>query len=146
MKRRGRTSGRSRKVVLLKARKTRPARRSTAHLQEQLDRALRERDEALDQQRATAEILQTINESPGDLTPFFDTMVESAMRLCQADYGHVYSYDGKLLHLVAAHGDPRYVNWIKESGPRAPEGSLTFTRILGGEPLVHLADISKDVS
>ena len=146
MKRRGRTSGPSRKAVLPKARKTRPARRSTAHVQEQLDRALRERDEALDQQTATAEILQTINESPGDLTPVFDTMVESAMRLCQADYGHVYSYDGKLLHLVAAHGDPRYVNWIKESGPRAPEGSLTFTRILGGEPLVHLADISKDVS
>ena len=146
MKRRGRTSGPSRKAVLPKARKTRPARRSTAQVQEQLDRALRERDEALDQQTATAEILQTINESPGDLTPVFDTMVESAMRLCQADYGHVYSYDGKLLHLVAAHGDPRYVNWIKESGPRAPEGSLTFTRILGGEPLVHLADISKDVS
>jgi two-component system NtrC family sensor kinase len=105
-----------------------------------------ELSESLDQQTATAEILQTINESPGDLTPVFDTMVESAMRLCQADYGHVYSYDGKLLHLVAAHGDPGYVNWIKESGPRAPEGSLTFTRILGGEPLVHLADISKDVS
>ncbi|MGA6934137.1 MAG: GAF domain-containing protein, partial [Pseudolabrys sp.] len=146
MKRRGRTSGPSRKAVLPKARKTRPARRSTAHVQEQLDRALRERDEALDQQTATAEILQTINKSPGDLTPVFDAMVESAMRLCQADYGHVYSYDGKLLHLVAAHGDRRYVNWIKEGGPRAPEGTLTFTRILGGEPLVHLADISKDVS
>ena len=146
MKRRGRTSGPSRKAVLPKARKTRPARRSTAHVQEQLDRALRERDEALDQQTATAEILQTINESPGDLRPVFDAMVESAMRLCQADYGHVYSYDGKLLHLVAAHGDPRYVNWIKEGGPRAPEGTLTFTRILGGKPLVHLADISKDVS
>jgi GAF domain-containing protein len=146
MKRRGRTSGPSRKAVLPKARKTRPARRSTAHVQEQLDRALRERDEALEQQTATAEILQTINKSPGDLTPVFDAMVESAMRLCEADYGHVYSYDGKLLHLVAAHGDRRYVNWIKEGGPRAPEGTLTFTRILGGEPLVHLADISKDVS
>ena len=105
-----------------------------------------ELSESLDQQTATAEILQTINESPGDLTPVFDTMVESAMRLCQADYGHVYSYDGKLLLLVAAHGDPGYVNWIKESGPRTPEGSLTFTQILGGEPFVHLADISKDVS
>jgi two-component system NtrC family sensor kinase len=102
--------------------------------------------ESLDQQTATAEILQTINESPGDLTPVFDTMVESAMRLCQADYGHVYSYDGRLLQLVAAHGDPGYVNWIKKSGPRSPEESLTFTRILEGEPLVHLADISKDVS
>ena len=105
-----------------------------------------ELSESLDQQTATAEILQTINESPGDLTPVFDTMVESAMRLCQADYGHVYSYDGELLYLVAAHGDPGYVNWIKQSGPRTPEGSLTFTRILGGESLVHLADISKDIS
>ena len=106
----------------------------------------RELSELLEQQTATSEILQTINKSPGDLTPVFDTMVESAMRLCQADYGHVYSYDGKLLHLVAAHGEPRYVNWIKENGPRTPGGSLTFTRILGGEPLVHLADISQDVS
>src|SRR4029078_12520757 len=105
-----------------------------------------ELSESLDQQTATAEILQTINESPGALPPVFDTMVESAMRLCQADYGHVYSYDGKLLVLVAAHGDPDYVNWIKESGPRTLEGSLTFTRILEEEPCVHLADISKDVS
>ena len=83
----------------------------------------RELSESLEQQTATSEILQTINKSPGDLTPVFDTMVESAMRLCQADYGHVYSYDGKLLHLVAAHGEPRYVNWIKENGPRTPGGS-----------------------
>ena len=84
----------------------------------------RELSESLEQQTATSEILQTINESPGDPTPVFDTMVESAMHLCQADYGHVYSYDGKLLHLVAAHGEPRYVSWIRENGPRTPGGSL----------------------
>ena len=55
MKRRGRTSGPSRKAALPSF-KTRAARRSTPHVQEQLDRALRERDEALDQQTATAEI------------------------------------------------------------------------------------------
>ena len=65
-------------------------------------------------------------------------MVESAMRLCQADYGHVYSYDGKLLHLVAAHGYPGYVNWIKDVLlVRRDARSLTFTRILEGESLFN---------
>ena len=56
MKRRGRASGSSRKAVLPRARKASMARVSTAHVQEQLDRALRERDEALEQVSATSEI------------------------------------------------------------------------------------------
>ena len=100
--------------------------------------------EALEQQTATAEILQVINSSPGDLAPVFDAMVESAMRFCQADYGHVYSYDGELFHLVAAHGEPRYLDWIRQSGPRTAENSLTLERIVAGAPLVHIADIAED--
>jgi len=100
--------------------------------------------EALEQQTATAEMLQVINTSPGNLSPVFDAMVESAMRFCQADYGHVYSYDGKLFHLVAAHGEPRYLDWIRQGGPRAAETSLTLERIVAGDPLVHIADIAED--
>ncbi len=99
---------------------------------------------SLEQQTATAEILQVINRSPGDLTPVFDAMVGSAMRFCQADYGHVYSYEGALFHLVAAHGEARYLDWIRQSGPRTPENSLTLERIVAGAPLVHIADIAED--
>jgi len=102
--------------------------------------------ESLEQQTVTAEILQTINSSPGDLAPVFDAMVESAMRFCQADYGHVYSYDGEFFHLVAAHGEPRYVDWIRQSGPRPPENSLTLERIMSGAPFVHIANIGEDAA
>ena len=100
--------------------------------------------ESLEQQTATAEILQTINRSPGDVAPVFDAMVESAMHFCQADHGHVYSYDGEFFHLIAAHGEPRYLDWIKQTGPRLPENSLTLERVISGAPFVHIADIAED--
>ena len=85
--------------------------------------------EALDQQTATSEVLQVISSSPGDLQPVFATMLEKAVRICDAKFGTLYLYEEGGLRLIAAHDVPAAFEEVRGGGPipPAPGGAQRFT-------------------
>ncbi len=67
-------------------------------------RLFNETKEALEQQTATAEVLQVISKSTFDLAPVFDALVKNAARLCGAKTGVIFRRDGDLMHVAAWEG------------------------------------------
>ena len=100
----------------------------------------RELTESLEQQTATAEVLRVISSSPGDLQPVFASMLENAVRICDAQFGNIYRWDGDALHLAAAHNIPPAFAEFRGRTPLRPNPKLAMGRMVATKAAVHVVD------
>src|SRR5262249_9217830 len=87
-------------------------------------RLLNELRESLDRQTATSEVLSVISSSPGELEPVFEAMLANAMRICEANFGHLLLYDGESYRAAHLHNLPAAYHKIFEQGPIRPNQNL----------------------
>ena len=96
--------------------------------------------EALERQTATTDVLQVISSSTGDLQPVFATMLENAARLCDANFGNIFRWDGEALHLIAIHNTPPAFAEYRQRRPLPLKQNLPFARMVAEKAVVHCAD------
>jgi len=103
----------------------------------------RERDEALEQLAATSEVLKVISSSPGHLQPVFDTMLQSAVRICGAKFGHLWLRDGDVFRIGATYGAPQaFVDYLRSEPTHRPKPETGLGQLLKRKKLFHLADLT----
>jgi signal transduction histidine kinase len=102
--------------------------------------------ESLEQQTATAEILRVISTSPTDVQPVFDTIVRSAVTLCNGFFSTLYSFDGERLHVRAAHNVPPATRAVLEHVFETPArlGTSVVGRAVLERRVIHIRDAQTD--
>jgi signal transduction histidine kinase len=125
----GKTKGKGARAAVPRSRA-----RSASH--PELERQLAE---AIEQQAATARILDAISRARGDLGPVMQTLAESAARLCDASDAQIFRIDGDAFHLAASHGP---------LGPARPvpvtRGSVIGRAVIDGQT-IHVRDVAAAV-
>jgi len=85
-----------------------------------------ELSDALERQTATSEVLNVISRSPTQLQPVLDSIVATAVDLCQADFAMIHRLEHGKFRLVAANkAESDYITWLAQNPPTAGPGSVS---------------------
>ena len=100
--------------------------------------------DALDRQTASSEVLHVISSSPGELEPVFAAMLENAVRICGAEFGSIYRWEGEALHLVAAHNTPPAFAEYRRRFPYPRFAKTGVGRMIETKTAVHMTDLAAE--
>ena len=155
MRRRSKSSG---KTVKTRRRKTVTPKRgsapkaarhrisSDASLHKQVALLTRERDEALEQQTATSEVLRIINSSSG-VEPVFQAMLENATRICEAKFAVMFRFDGEVTYPVATLNLPSDLDeYFQKRERRRPKLGSDLDTLWKSKQAVHTIDMLESPS
>jgi GAF domain-containing protein len=99
---------------------------------------------SLEQQTATANVLEVISRSAFDLNAVFETVAENSVRLCGADRAFIFRYDGELLRMVVAYNAPEeFKEWVAQN-PIRPGRHSGSGRAAIERRTIHIPDVRAD--
>src|SRR6478672_7955263 len=98
--------------------------------------------ELIEQQTAISEVLRAIANSPHDLQPIFDAILDSATRLCRADIGSLRISEEGGLRRVAMRGEPLLVSQAWSSFPVVQEKRSFLSRLATSRLPTHVPDLT----
>ncbi|HLH27194.1 MAG TPA: response regulator [Chloroflexota bacterium] len=126
-------------------RMTSQLRESYATLEQKVEDRTRDLAESLEQQTATAQVLQVISRSAFDLQPVLETLIENAVRLCGADSGIIVRCEGERPNLSTAYGETALLDYLRQTGHAVPldRGSVVG-RVALERCIVHVHDVLAD--
>ena len=108
-------------------------------------RLLSELRQSLEQQTATAEVLRVISSSPTNVQPVFDSIAESAVKLCGGEFSFVVRFDGKLMHFASSFGlNADGLDAFRNMMPMPASEEAASGRAILHRSVVEIPDIATD--
>src|SRR5437763_4259438 len=118
---------------------------SYADLEKKVEQRTAELRETLQHQTATSEVLQVISRSPGELDPVFQTILTSATRICDAQFGLLLLYEGKGFRCASVHNlPPPFAETFSRAPVIYPPPTDPLGRVVSTSQLVHVADVTRE--
>jgi two-component system NtrC family sensor kinase len=145
MRGRSRASSKLAKARSRKAKTRKAARHSSSAVtgqEAEVARFRRERDEALERETATSQVLRLISKSPDNLELVFRSILENAARLCEAKFGNLWLRDGNGFRAVAMHGAPAAYEKARLRALVQPGPNTGLGRVLQTKRAIQIRDVT----
>jgi two-component system, NtrC family, sensor kinase len=116
-----------------------------ARLLNELRQRTNDLTQSLEQQTATAEVLRVISNSPTDVQPVFDSIAESAVRLCGAEFSFVLRFDGEAMHFASCFGlSTEGLDFFRSMMPMPAAEDTASGRAIVRRAVVEIPDVEAD--